>query len=65
MKNQLKNLAKERIMDALSSAYYYFTDGNSDEYNELSESEQEEVLKLLDKYGHSIGKMLGKKYYTV
>ena len=64
MKKELRKIAKKRIMEALSVAYYHFSDGCNEEYNDLSEDEQQQVMKLLDQYGKAIGKMLGEEYYT-
>ncbi len=40
MKKELRKIAKKRIMEALSIAYYHFSDGCDEEYNNLSEDEQ-------------------------
>ena len=63
-KRELRDMAKERLREALSVAYYVFTDGEKTDYNELSEEDQEAVLYYIDQYGESMCKAIGKKYYT-
>lgn len=63
-KRELREMAKERLCEALSSAYYVFTDGGTDEYNALSEEDKEKVLEYLDQYGTAMCKAIDKKYYT-
>lgn len=63
-KRELRDMAKERLRDALSVAYYEFVDGGNADYNELSEEDQEAVLYYIDQYGESMCKAIGKKYYT-
>lgn len=63
-KRELRDMAKERLREALSVAYYVFTDGENTDYNELSEEDQEAVLYYIDQYGESMCKAIGKKYYT-
>ena len=40
-KRELRDMAKERLRDALSVAYYEFVDGENTDYNELSEEDKE------------------------
>ena len=63
-KRELRDMAKERLRDALSVAYYEFVDGGNADYNELSEEDKEAVLYYIDQYGESMCKAVGKKYYT-
>ena len=63
-KRELRDMAKERLRDALSVAYYEFVDGENADYNELSEEDKEAVLYYIDQYGESMCKAIGKKYYT-
>lgn len=60
----LREMAKERLCDALSGAYYVFTDGGNEEYNSLSEEDKDAVLAYLDQYGTAMCKAIKKKYYT-
>ena len=60
----LREMAKERLFDALSGAYYVFTDGGNEEYNSLSEEDKDAVLAYLDQYGTAMCKAIKKKYYT-
>ena len=61
---ELREMAKERLCDALSGAYYVFTDGGNEEYNSLSEKDKEAVLTYLDQYGTAMCKSIKKNYYT-
>lgn len=61
---ELKDMAKERLRDALSVAYYEFVDGENTDYNELSEEDKEAVLFYIEKYGTAMCKAIGKEYYT-
>ena len=61
---ELREMAKERLCDALSGAYYVFTDGGNEEYNSLSEKDKEAVLTYLDQYGTAMCKAIKKNYYT-
>ena len=63
-KRELRDMAKERLRDALSVAYYEFVDGENTYYNELSEEDKEKVLYFIDQYGEAMCKAIGKKYYT-
>lgn len=63
-RRDLRDMAKERLRDALSVAYYEFVDGENADYNELTEEDQEAVLYYIDQYGESMCKAIGKKYYT-
>ena len=63
-RRDLRDMAKERLRDALSVAYYEFVDGENTDYNELSEEDKEAVLGFIDQYGTAMCKAIGKKYYT-
>ena len=63
-RRDLRDMAKERLRDALSVAYYEFVDGENIDYNELSEEDKEAVLNFIDQYGTAMCKAIGKKYYT-
>ena len=63
-KRDLRDMAKERLCEALSVAYYVFTDGENTDYNELSEEDKEAVLCYLDQYGTAMCKAIGRDYYT-
>ena len=61
---ELREMAKERLCDALSGAYYVFTDGENEDYNALSEEDKESVLMYLNQYGTAMCKAIKKDYYT-
>ena len=63
-RRDLRDMAKERLRDALSVAYYEVVDGENTDYNELSEEDKEAVLCFIDQYGTAMCKAIGKKYYT-
>lgn len=63
-RRDLRDMAKERLRDALSVAYYEFVDGENTDYNELSEEDKEVVLCFIDQYGTAMCKAIGREYYT-
>lgn len=63
-KRDLRDMAKDRLRDALSVAYYEFVDGGNTDYNELSEEDKEAVLYYIDQYEEAMCKAIRKKYYT-
>lgn len=60
-RTELKELAKEVLMEAVSAAYYKVSDGD---WYDLTEEEQETVILLIRKYGIAMGKAIGKRYYS-
>ena len=63
-RRDLRDMAKERLRDTLSVAYYEFVDGENTDYNELSEEDKEAVLCFIDQYGTAMCKAIGREYYT-
>ncbi len=62
-KTELKNIAKERLVEALSVAYYDIA-AHPDKYG-LTEGEADIVInELMHKYGESMARAIGRKYYT-
>ena len=64
-RRDLRDMAKERLRDALSVAYYEFVDGENTDYNELSEEDKEAVLCFIDQYGTAMCKAIGREYYIL
>ena len=62
-KKELREIAKEALVDALAKAYYAISD-DPDEHG-LTEEEAEAVVALMDTYGTTMCKAIRKKYYTV
>jgi len=62
-KKELREIAKEALVDALAKAYYDVSD-NADEHG-LTEDEVEEVIELMRTYGTTMCKAIRKEYYTV
>lgn len=60
-KKELRNIAKEALVDALAKAYYSVTDG--DDY-ELTDEEVSLVVELMNKYGSTMCKSINKEYFT-
>ena len=63
-KRELRDMAKERLRDALSVAYYEFVDGENTDYNALTEEEKEAVLTYMDDYATTMCKAIRMNYYT-
>ena len=62
-KTELKEIAKNRLVEALAVAYYKIFD-NPDEYG-LTDEEVNEVCSLMNKYGETMSKSIKKKFYTL
>ena len=62
-KKELRNIAKDSLVNALAKAYYAVVD-NAD-YLDLTEEETEQVITLMDNYGQTMCKAIRKEYHTV
>lgn len=62
-KTRASEMAKDCLMDALAAAYYRFE--NNNDFQNLSEEEQELVLQQTDILGAKMAKSIGREYYTV
>lgn len=62
-KRQLKEIAKERLVDALAIAYYALDENEA--FICLDADEKQQVLVLTHKYGKAMCKAISKEYYTM
>lgn len=62
-KTELKQRAKEILLDRIANAYYVIADGGC-QSDDLTEEEKEQVIKLINKYGKTMAKSIGETYYT-
>ncbi len=62
-KPEIREMAKDFIQKALSSAYYKVSD-DPDEYD-LTEDEADEVVKAMNQICEQLCKRMGRKHYTV
>lgn len=62
-KTELREIAKEALVDALAKAYYDISDNAED--RGLSEDDVEEIIKYMNNYGRTMCNAIRKKYYTV
>lgn len=58
-KKDMRELAKEKLMEAIAVAYYKLEDEN------LSDEENEQICKYINQYGEAMSKAIGKSYYTM
>ena len=56
-KTEMKKIAKEVLMASITSASYRL------DSMDLSEEDAEEICKYIFKYGSSMAKTIGEKYY--
>lgn len=61
-KYKAAEIAKKRLVNALSVAYYGFED--DDYYQSLSEDEQELINQYMNIFGQKMAKSIGKEYFT-
>lgn len=62
-KGRASEMAKDCLIDALAAAYYRFE--NNDDFQNLSEGEQDLVLHQMNILGSKMAKSIGREYYTV
>lgn len=63
-KSEVKQLAKEHLAEAVGTAYYKFSDGQVDEFNNLTEEERDYFWQQFNKYAEAMCKAIGKEYIT-
>lgn len=61
-KGKAIDMAKDRLMTNLSIAYYGFE--NDDEFQALSEEDQELIMNYINEFGEKMAKAIGRNYYT-
>lgn len=62
-RTELKQRAKQILLDSIASAYYVIADGGYAS-DDLTEEEKEQVYELIRKYGTAMAKSIGGTYYT-
>lgn len=62
-KKELREIAKEALVDALAKAYYSISDDPSE--HDLTEEEANEVIAYMHTYGTTMCKAIRKDFYTV
>ena len=58
-KTEAKNIAKQTLLDSISVSYYRICDDK-----EYTEEEQNLIIDYINKYGESMAKAIGKRYFT-
>lgn len=58
-KTEMREFAKDKLMEAISMAYYKLENEN------LSDDESKQICKYINQYGESMGKAINRKYYTM
>lgn len=62
LKKELKQIAKQRLVDALAVAYYKLDD--MEEYDTLNDEEKEIVQNYLNELAKRMCKAINEKYVT-
>lgn len=62
-KTRASEIAKDCLMDALAAAYYRFE--NNNDFQNLSEEEQDLVFYQMNILGAKMANSIGREYYTV
>lgn len=60
-KTEMRETAKEMLMDQLSAVFYQF-EGSI--YGDIPEEAHEEIGKYIYQYGTAMAKAIGKDFYT-
>ena len=55
----MRELAKDKLMEAIAVAYYKLEDEN------LTDEEIEQISKYINQYGEAMGKAIQRNYYTM
>ena len=63
-KSEKREIAKDLLMESLAVAYYKLVDDKY-KYGHLTEEETDEICKYMRQYGDSMGKRIGRNYYTL
>lgn len=58
-KTELKEIAKDKLMEAIATAYYKLEDDN------FTEKEVEVICEYIHQYGVTMGKSIKKDFYTM
>ena len=58
-KKEMREFAKDKLMEAIAVAYYKLEDEN------FSEKEEEQISTYINQYGEAMGKAIRRNYYTM
>ena len=58
-KTEMREFAKDKLMEAISVAYYKLEDEN------LTDEEREQITTYINQYGEAMGKAIHRNYYTM
>lgn len=58
-KKEMREFAKDKLMEAIAVAYYKLEDEN------LSDEQEKQITAYISQYGETMAKAIGRKYYTM
>lgn len=58
-KREMREFAKDKLMQSIAVAYYGL------ENDGLTKEEEDQVCKYMNQYGKTMGKAIGKEFYTM
>lgn len=58
-KKEMRELAKDKLMEAIAVAYYKLEDEN------FSEEEEKQIIAYINQYGDTMAKAIRRRYYTM
>lgn len=58
-KKEMREFAKDMLMEAIAVAYYRLED------EKLPEEEEKQITTYINQYGKTMAKSIGKHYYTM
>lgn len=58
-KKEMREFAKDKLMEAIAIAYYKLENEN------LSEEEEKQITLYINQYGKIMAKAIGRRYYTM
>lgn len=58
-KKEMREFAKDKLMEAIAVTYYKLED------EKLSEEEEEQISAYINQYGETMAKAIGRRYYTM
>lgn len=58
-KKEMREFAKDKLMEAISVAYYKLED------EKLPEEEEKQISAYINQYGETMAKAIGRYYYTL
>lgn len=58
-KKKMREFAKDKLMQAIATAYYKLENEN------LSEEEEKQITLYINQYGKTMARAIGRRYYTM